>query len=258
MLRRLSGCLLVIMPFTQLLAQSCTSRPDSAATRPVPATSAFWDEQMRFPRVRGARAAAGTKVAGRLRAHGIDPQQVEIFLRMIKTKAAVEVWARNRGTGPFELLHAYPLAAVSGGLGPKRQAGDGQVPEGFYEVDRFNPKSNYHLSLGLNYPNAADRALGDPDPGGDIFIHGGAVTIGCMPITDAGIEEVYLLAVQARAAGQLAIPVHIFPFPLTEEEFAKHENSRYADFWRGLVPGYEAFEKTHQLAAAVQPAGTTP
>ncbi|MFC7667854.1 murein L,D-transpeptidase family protein [Hymenobacter humi] len=107
------------------------------------------------------------------------------------------------------------------------------MPEGFYQIDRFNPKSEYHLSLGLNYPNAADLALGEPDPGGDIFIHGGEVTIGCLPITDIGIEEVYLIAVAARAAGQTLIPVHIFPFPLTESELARRTASPNYAFWRG-------------------------
>ena len=88
-----------------------------------------------------------------------------------------------------------------GQLGPKRHTGDYQVPEGFYEIYRFNPRNNFHLSLGLNYPNTADRALGEPAPGSDIFIHGGAVTMGYLPIIDAGIEEVYLLTVMARAAG---------------------------------------------------------
>ena len=99
------------------------------------------------------------------------------------------------------------------------------MPEGFYEIDRFNPQSNFHLSLGLNHPTAAERALDEPKPDGDIFIHGGEVTIGCLPITDAGVEEVYLLAVLARAAGQMAIPVHIFPFPITDEELAKRAGS---------------------------------
>ena len=76
----------------------------------------------------------------------------------------------------------YPLAATSGQLGPKRHTGDCQVPEGFYEIYRFNPQSNFHLSLGLNYPNTADRALGEPAPGSDIFIHGGAVTMGYLPV----------------------------------------------------------------------------
>jgi murein L,D-transpeptidase YafK len=241
MLRRLSCCVLLLFPVCQLLAQSCTAPADTSSDN-------FWQQQLQFPRVRAAKVATGPVVANRLRTHYLNPKRLEIMFRLIKTHMELEVWARNQGGGPFELLHAYPLAASSGTLGPKRRAGDYQVPEGFYEIDRFNPKSNFHLSLGLNYPNATDRTLGEPNPGGDIFIHGGEVTIGCMPITNAGIEEVYLLAVTARAAGQAAIPVHIFPFPLTEPELAKHARSPHEAFWRGLMPGYAYFEKHHEVA----------
>ena len=246
MLRRLSCCVLLLLPVCQLLAQSCTAPADSSG-------GVFWRQQLRFPRVRAAQAATGPVVASRLRTRYLDPKRLEIMFRLIKTNRELEVWARNRGGGPFELLHAYPLAAASGSLGPKRRAGDFQVPEGFYEINRFNPKSNFHLSLGLNYPNATDRALGEPNPGGDIFIHGGAVTIGCLPITDAGIEEVYLLAATARAAGQALIPVHIFPFPLTEAELAKRHNSPHQAFWRGLVPGYTYFEQHHEATEITEP-----
>jgi murein L,D-transpeptidase YafK len=218
------------------------------AQQAPPPTTSFWAQQLAFPRVRTARQTTWPAVANRLRTHYLDPQRLEILFRLIKTTAMLEVWARNRQGGAFELLHSYPLAATSGGLGPKRQSGDYQVPEGFYEIDRFNPNSWFHLSLGLNYPNAADRALGEPNPGGDIFIHGSNVSIGCMPITDAGIEEVYLLAVAARASGQQVIPIHIFPFPLTETELAKHSSSPHMAFWRGLRPGYAWFEQHHTIA----------
>ena len=215
---------------------------------------AFWHQQLQFPRVRAAQAAAGSAIASRLHIHSLDARRLEVLFRLIKTCRELEVWARNQGTGPFELLHSYPLAATSGSLGPKRRAGDYQVPEGFYEIDRFNPQSNYHLSLGLNYPNAADRALGEPEPGGDIFIHGGEATVGCLPITDMGIEEVYLLALTARAAGQTVIPVHIFPFALTESELAKHAASPHQVFWRGLMAGYAHFEQHHEPAPPARPA----
>ena len=243
MLRRLSSCGLLLLIAGPLLAQSCTG-----PAAPADSSATFWQQQLRYPRVRAAQAQAGPAVAARLRTRYLDPARLEIMFRLIKTHRELEVWARNRAGGAFELLHAYPLAATSGTLGPKRRAGDGQVPEGFYEIDRFNPKSNFHLSLGLNYPTAAERALGEPDPGGDIFIHGGEVTIGCMPITDAGIEEVYLLAVMARAAGQATIPVHIFPFPLNEAELGKRAGSPYLAYWRGLRPGYAYFEQHHEVA----------
>jgi murein L,D-transpeptidase YafK len=238
MLFRLLFCAAFTLSAPSLQAQSAAPAPGT--------TPDFWEQQLRFPRVRAAQAAAGPVVANRLRLLALNPRRLEIFLRLIKTNAELEVWARNQGTGPYELLHSYPLAATSGTLGPKRRAGDYQVPEGFYEIDRFNPHSFFHLSLGLNYPNAADRALGEPNPGGDIFIHGSNVTVGCLPITDAGIEEVYLLAVMARAAGQLIIPVHLFPFPITPAELAQRRNSPHRAFWQSLAPGYAYFERHHE------------
>ncbi|MDO7846971.1 hypothetical protein Q5H92_11425 [Hymenobacter sp. M29] len=249
MLRRLSCCGLLLLVGFQLLAQGCASPGGKAAADSLTGKSpaAFWQEQLRFPRVRAAQAGIGAELATRLHAHALDPKKLEVFIRMIKSRAELELWARNQGGGAFQLLKTYPLSATSGTLGPKRRSGDYQVPEGFYEIDRFNPKSNYHLSLGLNYPNAADRALGEPHPGGDIFIHGGEASIGCLPITDAGIEEVYLLAVAARAAGQAVIPVHLFPFPITETELAKRRNSPHQAFWRGLMPGFVYFEQHHDV-----------
>jgi murein L,D-transpeptidase YafK len=176
-----------------------------------------------------------------------------VFFRLLKTSRTLEVWARNQGEAAFRPLPGYPLAATLGTLGPKRYAGDEQVPEGFYFINRFNPLSAFHLSLGLDYPTAADiLATGLADPGGDIFIHGSNVTVGCLPLTDAGIEEVYLLAVSARAAGQTSIAVHIFPFPLTESELIRRTDSPHAAFWRALVPGYAYFEQ-HRTPETAQP-----
>ncbi|GAB3302350.1 hypothetical protein GCM10027511_16170 [Hymenobacter humi] len=244
--------MLLLLPLYQLLAQSCTAPSGEAGADSFATQAAFWQQQLNFPRVRVALAGTGPAVAELLRTHNLDPNRLEIMVRVIKTNRELEVWARNQGASSFELLQAYPLAATSGRLGPKRRVGDKQVPEGFYQIDRFNPKSEYHLSLGLNYPNAADLALGEPDPGGDIFIHGGEVTIGCLPITDIGIEEVYLIAVAARAAGQTLIPVHIFPFPLTESELARRTASPNYAFWRGLLPGYAYFEKHHEAMESAQ------
>ncbi|NML64581.1 hypothetical protein HHL22_05120 [Hymenobacter sp. RP-2-7] len=208
----------------------------------------FWAQQLAYPRVRAAYARCWPALAAQLRAQGLDSARLEVFFRLLKTHRELEVWARNQGEAPFRQLGAWPLAATSGTLGPKRRAGDGQVPEGCYQLNRFNPRSQYHLSLGLDYPTADDvLATGLADPGGDIFIHGGAVTEGCLPLTDAGIEPVYLLAVAARAAGQASIAVHIFPFPLTPDELRPRAASPHAAFWRGLQPAYAQFERARTL-----------
>jgi murein L,D-transpeptidase YafK len=215
----------------------------------------FWAQQLAHERVRAAYARCWPALATRLRAQGLDSARLEVFFRLLKTHRELEVWARNQGEAQFRQLGAWPLAATSGTLGPKRRAGDGQVPEGVYTLNRFNPRSQFHLSLGLDYPTADNvLATGLADPGGDIFIHGGEVTEGCLPLTDAGIEPVYLLAVAARAAGQSAIAVHLFPFPLSEAELRQRAASPHAAFWRGLQPAYAQFEQTRQLpAAAVGP-----
>ncbi|MGI4863185.1 MAG: L,D-transpeptidase family protein [Janthinobacterium lividum] len=238
----LLGCLLAHLAY-----------PATAQTPAPAAPPDFWQQQLTYARVQAAHARCWPTLAARLQAQHLDPARLEVFFRLIKTSRTLEVWARNQGDAAFQLLRGYPLAATSGGLGPKRYAGDEQVPEGFYHIDRFNPISAFHLSLGLDYPSAADvLATGVADPGGDIFIHGSNVTIGCLPITDAGIEEVYLLAVAARAAGQASIEVHIFPFPLVAQELAKRADSPHAAFWRELAPGYAYFEQ-RRVPSTTQP-----
>jgi murein L,D-transpeptidase YafK len=138
-------------------------------------------------------------------------------------------------------------------LGPKRAEGDHQVPEGYYFIDDFNPKSEYHLSMLLNYPNYSDNLLGPKTrKGGDIYIHGGCVTVGCMPMTDEGIQELYTLCLSARINGEENIPVHIFPTRFTDKGLAylAREYAGYTEkqqFWATLKVGYDYFEKHHKL-----------
>lgn len=135
-----------------------------------------------------------------------------LYIRSFKYDSQLEVWVKQEKNEAFKLFKTYKVCAMAGTLGPKRMAGDYQVPEGFYYINEFNPRSNYHLSLGLNYPNASDKMLSDSlQPGGDIYIHGSCVTTGCIPITDTQIEELYILATQAKNMGEDFIPVHIFP-----------------------------------------------
>jgi murein L,D-transpeptidase YafK len=182
---------------------------------------------------------------------GFTKQQ--IFIRAFKKEAELELWARNIGSKKFTLIKTYLICSSSGELGPKRKNGDYQTPEGFYHIDRFNPYSNFYLSLGINYPNASDKILGSKgNLGGDIFIHGNCVTIGCMPLTDDKIKELYIIAVEAKSAGQSKIPVHIFPCRLSDEKWNTITKD-YADqpelvkFWQNLKPGYDYFEKNNML-----------
>jgi murein L,D-transpeptidase YafK len=139
-------------------------------------------------------------------------------------------------------------------MGPKRMEGDYQVPEGFYYINEFNPNSNYHLSLGLNYPNASDKILSDSvRPGNDIYIHGNCVSTGCIAISDAPIEELYLIASTVKAEGQDFIPVHVYPVKYNVKKSADYlaettkANAVLQNFSTQLKEAFDYFEEKKQL-----------
>jgi murein L,D-transpeptidase YafK len=107
-----------------------------------------------------------------------------------------------------EVLKTYKVALGGEPRGPKTQRGDNKTPEGLYTIDARNPRSQFHLSLHVSYPNAADRERARKlgvNPGGDIMIHGlppafaylGPLhrqrdwTLGCVAVTDSEIEEIW-------------------------------------------------------------------
>ena len=135
-----------------------------------------------------------------------------LYIRSFKYDRLLEVWVKNNETDSFKLFKTYKVCMQSGTTGPKRSEGDYQVPEGFYYINEFNSNSNYHMALGLNYPNASDKILSDAEhPGGAIYIHGNCVSTGCIAIQDEPIEELYLIAAYVKANGEDFIPVHVFP-----------------------------------------------
>lgn len=118
-----------------------------------------------------------------------------ISLLGFKEEKRLELWA-NTGAGPVWIRN-YSIKRASGKSGPKLREGDRQVPEGLYRIVVLNPNSSYHLSLKINYPNEFDRKQARLDGrrslGGDIFIHGKAVSIGCLAMGDEAIEELFTL-----------------------------------------------------------------
>lgn len=166
-----------------------------------------------------------------------------IFIRIFKESRELELWMKA-GQG-FALFKTYPICAYSGALGPKIKEGDKQSPEGFYEVNRsrMKPDSRYHLAFNIGFPNAYDQSMGRS--GSYLMVHGNCVSIGCYAMTNAQMEEIYLLADAALNRGQQAFKVHIFPFRMTEENMQKHHQSQWQDFWLALKWGYDEFEKYH-------------
>lgn len=148
-------------------------------------------------------AEFGPQVRARLTPHfqraGVlyPPQQV--VLLGLKQEKRLEVYAAD-AAGVLRFIRAYNVLAASGGLGPKLRYGDMQVPEGVYKVESLNPNSMFHLALRVSYPNKFDREQaareGRTELGGDIMIHGGNASIGCLAIGDEAIEELFVLVVE--------------------------------------------------------------
>ncbi len=212
----------------------------------------FKEQQLKFDRVSSAYADKKSTVNELLRNKNITGTYT-LFLRAFKKERELEVWAKDQTSTQFTLLTTYAFCTTSGVLGPKRKEGDLQIPEGVYRINHFNPFSTFHLSLGINYPNASDRILSDPKhPGGAIYIHGNCVSIGCIPITDEKIKELYILAVEAKNGGQESIPVHIFPARLDTGIVRQLQQETGVDekitaFWTNLQAVYEDFESTRKL-----------
>ena len=115
------------------------------------------------------------------------------------------------------LLKKYDINLGNQPVGDKQYEGDGKTPEGLYFIDRFNPNSRYHLSVGISYPSVqdvAEAATMGLRPGGDIFIHGlgpegralnrADWTAGCIAVKDEEIEEIFAML-------RPGVPIFIYP-----------------------------------------------
>lgn len=163
-----------------------------------------------------------------------------VFVRIIKESGELEVWMKK--SAQWVRFVTYPICKWSGTLGPKLAEGDHQSPEGFYNVNRraLNPNSSYHLSFNLAYPNAYDQAHGRT--GSFLMVHGDCRSVGCYAMTDQGIEDIYALVKDALFSGQKNVPVHIFPFRMTDANMARYAGSPWTGYWRNLKQGWDAFE----------------
>lgn len=210
-------------------------------------------EQRAIERTRAfnlARASAGLPLPGtpdlasldtRLSAHGLA-HGAPILIRIFKREFELELWMMRDGR--FHRFETYPICRWSGALGPKFQAGDRQAPEGFYTVsaNQLNPNSRWHRSFNLGFPNAFDQAHGRT--GSALMVHGGCSSAGCYAMTNAVVDEIWLLATAALAGRQKRFQVQVYPFRLSEAALAEHAGSTHIAFWRQLKQGSDLFETT--------------
>ncbi len=185
------------------------------------------------------------------------------FIRIFKKEGELELWLKTNGR--YSLYRTFPICKWSGRLGPKTREADYQSPEGFYSVSarQLNPHSNYHLAFNVGYPNAFDRQNGHT--GGLVMVHGNCKSVGCFAMTDKGIDEIYGFVAGALSAGQREVPVHIFPFRMTDAAIAREtgggglmaflagengDGAQWAGFWRNLKEGYDLFHQTGEPPTA--------
>lgn len=142
--------------------------------------------------------------------------------KLLEVYGITENWNpknENNITKHATKLKSFPFTGYSGELGPKLKEGDGQIPEGIYKIEYLNPNSSYHLSMKINYPNKFDLEKGKSDGrkklGYDIFIHGNSVTVGCIPIGNSGIEDLYSLV---SLIGIQSVDVIISPYDMRKKE----------------------------------------
>jgi murein L,D-transpeptidase YafK len=142
-------------------------------------------------------AAVEQRLGGRFATAGLNYPAQQLAFVSFKDVRRLEVYGRMSPDQPWVFVTEYPILAASGSLGPKLREGDRQVPEGVYRAELLNPNSKFHLSLRLDYPNAFDRQIARSDGraqlGGDIMIHGGASSIGCLAIGNEGAEDLFVL-----------------------------------------------------------------
>ncbi len=182
------------------------------------------------------------KILADMRAKGMA-RTSSVMARIFKEEGKLEIW-KAKTNGRYDLVATYDICKWSGKLGPKYTEGDRQAPEGFYTVRpaQMNPRSSYHLSFNIGFPNAYDRANGRT--GQNLMVHGACSSSGCYSMNDPQIEEIYAFGRDAFQGGQTEFQIQAFPFRMTAANMARYRNDPNYEFWKMLKVGYDNFELT--------------
>lgn len=188
--QRRHGPALLVAVLAMLAAAACGRAPVAIAPLPKPTIA---------DRVVQYGPAARARLLPYFAAAAVPYPPARFLLLGLKQERELQVYAAGPGQA-LAFIRGYPVFGASGGLGPKLREGDRQVPEGVYRIVYLNPNSRAHLSLALSYPNAFDRMQADAEGrepamlGGDIMIHGGRGSIGCLAVGDPAAEDLFVLA----------------------------------------------------------------
>ena len=174
---------------------------------------------------------------------GIPWPPPHLRLLGFKAEGQLEVWA-SADDVRYRRIATHPIVRLSGGPGPKRRQGDRQVPEGLYALTDLNPNSRFHLSVRIDYPNEEDRrhaTVPVPELGGDIFIHGGAASIGCLAMGDDAIEEIFTLVARVPR-GRRSIVLSPVDFRAPGVRVPRTDDPRVRELYERIRAELERFE----------------
>ncbi len=233
------------------------------------------DDQVSAPNVQLAIQQKGAYLRKTFEKHGVAYPPRMASIRIFKDEQVLELWAGPTDEGTLTLVDTFPLClehrdiltvphnrpapgaapsthALPGKTRPEAGEEPPPIPEGFYSIDRyFSRDFTYFLSLKLDYPNPADRAR-EPRrrrfP--DLFVRGGCERGTSVHLDTEGIMAVYLVVMEAHAAGQAKVPVHVFPSRMTPEVTSRlirsaGRNARQRALFEQLRQGYDLFEQQH-------------
>ncbi len=211
----------------------------------------FTERQLGNQRVWNARLSSDEQLKQLFQNNHLQYPPKFVYWRAFKKEQQLELWAADSSHHRYKLLKTYFIVNTSGSLGPKRQEGDYQVPEGYYHINQYNPYSNFYLSFKVSYPNKSDSILGKKgNYGGQIFVHGDSLTIGCLPMSNEVIKELYWCNIQVNSNTSdtnYYIPIHIFPCRMNANNWSFLSNyfdfePQKLEFWKNLQQGYDYFE----------------
>lgn len=236
-------------------------KPVMAALKPArPAGASYTVEQ----RVAQFGQGVAARLAADFSAAGVPYPPHEVAYLAFKDARQLQVYARSASSKPWRFIRQYEVLAASGKPGPKLIEGDRQVPEGIYQAELLNPNSRFHLSIRLDYPNDFDRRMAQRDGrtrlGGDIMIHGNAVSAGCLAMGDEAAEELFILAAKV---GKERTRIVVSP---TDWRTAAGAAPRHAASWsselyaalRAELEQYPTAPARPEIGAAKMPLSSAP
>ncbi|GAA6210394.1 hypothetical protein NBRC116602_01340 [Hyphomicrobiales bacterium 4NK60-0047b] len=181
----------------------------------------------------------------RLEAVGFEGA-TRLYLRLFKQEKILEVWLKSGPT--YKLYKSFDICKFSGKLGPKIAEGDKQAPEGFYHVpaeDVLWNSRKWPRALNLAFPNIFDGVA--KRTGSFLLIHGGCSSVGCYALKNGPMSVLYDLVSIALRKGQKLIPIHIFPFRFTKQNWQRHKDHKFKRFWQVMQPVYNGFNENRTL-----------